>query len=143
MTKDDCLFCKIARGGIPSYKVYEDGEFIAILDRYPRNMGHTLIITKEHCDDLFGLPPDAAGRLLPLAQRLAARIREATGCDGLNLLQNNGEAAGQEVGHFHLHIIPRFFGDGVSLTRAKGRLDPGPEEFERMLGKLKQEAKGL
>jgi len=137
MAKDDCLFCKIIAGEIPSYKVYEDGGFIAILDRFPRNMGHTLIIPKEHCDDLFDLPDDLAERLIPLARALARKIREATGCEGLNLVQNNGEASGQEVRHFHLHIIPRFADDKVSLTSAKGRLDPADEEFEEMAAKLR------
>ena len=137
ITKDDCLFCKIVRGDIPSYRVYEDGDFLAFLDRFPRGMGHTLIVPKEHFDDLFDLPPELAGRLLPLAQRLAGRIKEATGCEGLNLVQNNGEASGQEVGHFHLHLVPRFLDDGVLLNSAKGRMDPGAEEFEVMLGKLR------
>jgi len=101
-------------------------------------MGHTLIVPKEHRDDLFDLPEGLTGRLLPLAQSLAGRIKQATGCEGLNLVQNNGEASGQEVRHFHLHIIPRFVGDKVSLTSAKGRLDPSPEEFEEMLRKLNE-----
>ena len=134
--KDDCLFCKIVAGEIPSYKVYEDGDFIAILDRFPRNLGHTLIIPKEHFDDLFDLPGALAERLLPLARELAGKVKEATGCEGLNLVQNNGEASGQEVKHFHLHIIPRFLNDRVSLTSANGRLNPAPKEFEEMLERL-------
>ena len=138
-TKDDCLFCKIVRDEIPSYKVYEDGDFIAILDRFPVSMGHTLIIPKNHCDDLFDLQPELAERVIPLAQKLAGRIREVTGCEGLNLGQNNGEAAGQAVRHFHLHIVPRFANDGVSVapTGTKRRLDPAAEEFEGIVGKLK------
>ena len=110
---ENCIFCKIAKGEIPSHKVYEDDDFLAFLDIAPAAMGHTLIIPKRHAGNLFELDAVSAARLIPLAQKLAEKVKAETGCEGVNLLQNNGEAAGQSVFHFHLHIIPRFAGDGV------------------------------
>ena len=109
----DCVFCKIIQGGIPSYTVFEDGDFKAILDIAPASAGHVLILPKRHADDVFTLDEASAAKLFPLAKRLAQAVKEATGCDGINLLQNNGEASGQTVRHLHLHIIPRQAGDGV------------------------------
>jgi len=110
---ENCIFCKIAKGEIPSHKVYEDEDFLAFLDIAPASLGHTLIIPKRHADNLYALDAVSAARLIPLAQKLAEKVKTATGCAGVNLLQNNGEAAGQTVHHFHLHIIPRMAGDGV------------------------------
>ena len=113
MMSENCIFCKIAAGEIPSHKVYEDNDFIAFLDIAPSALGHVLIVPKRHADDLFALDAEAAAKLIPLAQKLAAKVKATTGCDGVNLLQNNGSAAGQSVFHFHMHIIPRFDGDGL------------------------------
>jgi len=109
----DCIFCKIAAGEIPSHKIYEDDDFLAFLDIAPASMGHALIVPKRHADDLFTLDADSVAKLMPLAQALAVKIKAATGCEGINLMQNNGAAAGQTVRHFHLHIIPRMENDGV------------------------------
>ena len=108
-----CIFCKIAAGDIPCHKIYEDEDFLAFLDIAPASLGHALVVPKRHADDLFALDADSAARLMPLAQMLAGKIKAATGCAGINLMQNNGAAAGQTVRHFHLHIIPRAEGDGV------------------------------
>ena len=110
---DSCIFCKIITGDIPSCTVYEDADFKAILDIAPASMGHVLILPKHHADDVFTLDEQSAAKLFPLAKRLAAAVKLATGCEGINLLQNNGEASGQTVRHLHLHIIPRSTGDGV------------------------------
>jgi len=109
----DCIFCKIAAGDIPCYKIYEDEDFLAFLDIAPASLGHTLIVPKRHADDLFSLDADSAAKLIPLAQTLAGKIKAVTGCAGINLMQNNGAAAGQTVRHFHLHIIPRMDNDGI------------------------------
>ena len=124
MVKDDCLFCKIGRGEIPSATVYESPEFKCFLDVAPASRGHALIIPKEHYDNIFSLDGDTAGKLFSLATEVARAIKEETGCEGMNLVQNNGEVAGQTVHHFHLHLIPRNAGDGVGLGWPQGKADP-------------------
>lgn len=108
MKKEDCIFCKILRGEIPSNTIYEDELFRVILDVSPATKGHALIIPKEHYANVFELPDEVASKVFVLAKKLAAHLTEQLGCQGMNLLQNNGEAAGQTVHHFHLHLIPRY-----------------------------------
>ena len=108
MIKEDCLFCKIAKGEIHSATVYEDSHFTVILDVNPATKGHCLIIPKEHFDNIYDLDGETAGKLFALATCIARSMRDALKCDGLNLIQNNGEVAGQTVFHFHMHLIPRY-----------------------------------
>ena len=115
MKKDDCIFCKIANGEIPSKSLYEDERFKVILDLGPATKGHALIIPKEHADNLFELPEDTAGEAMILAKKMASRMKEKLQCDGINLVQNNGAVAGQTVSHFHLHVIPRYEEDGQKI----------------------------
>jgi histidine triad (HIT) family protein len=115
MRKEDCIFCKLANGDIPTRTVYEDEEFRVILDMAPISRGHSLILPKAHMTDIYELSADPAQRILPLAQKMAIHLRSKLGCDGLNLLQNNGESAGQTISHFHLHMIPRYGGEGNTL----------------------------
>ena len=115
MKKDDCIFCKIAAGEIPSATVYEDDDFRAILDLGPAAKGHTLVIPKNHSDNLLSVEPDTAAKALKVISRTANAIKEALGCDGINVVQNNGEAAGQTVMHLHFHIIPRYKNDSVNI----------------------------
>ena len=124
MKKDDCIFCKIANGDIPSASPYECDDFKVILDLNPANKGHALILPKEHADNIYEIDADVAGKIFSFATKLAKAIKEETGCDGLNLLQNNGEAAGQTVNHFHLHLVPRFKGDEVKMTWKPGSSTP-------------------
>ena len=114
--KEDCIFCKIAKGEIYSATVYEDSHFTVILDVNPATKGHCLIIPKEHFDNIYDLDGETAGKLFALATCIARAMRDALKCDGLNLVQNNGEIAGQTVNHFHLHLIPRYEGDGLNLN---------------------------
>ncbi|MDD6400575.1 MAG: HIT family protein [Lachnospiraceae bacterium] len=123
MVKDDCIFCKIMKGEIPSATIYENSDFKVILDVSPANRGHALIITKEHYDNIFQLDAETAGKLFSLATVVARAIKEETQCEGLNVVQNNGEVAGQTVNHFHLHLVPRFKGDNVSVTWKQGESD--------------------
>ena len=116
MIKEDCLFCKIAKGEIHSATVYEDSHFTDILDVNPATKGHCLIIPKEHFDNIYDLDGETAGKLFALATCIARAMKDALKCDGLNLVQNNGEVAGQTVNHFHLHLIPRYEGDGLNLN---------------------------
>ncbi len=115
MKKTDCIFCKIANGEIPSKTLYEDEEFRVILDVNPATRGHALILPKEHADDLYELSEGQASQVMLLAKKMAAQMKEKLHCDGLNLIQNNGETAGQTVKHFHLHLIPRYENDGQQL----------------------------
>ncbi|MBP5198206.1 MAG: HIT family protein [Lachnospiraceae bacterium] len=128
MRKDDCIFCKIANGEIPSRTVYEDDKFRAVLDLGPATDGHTLILPKDHADNLFDLPEDYAKALIPTAQKIASKMKDNLKCDGLNLVQNNGEVAGQTVMHFHLHLIPRYENDGQRIGWKPG--SRSDEEFE-------------
>lgn len=108
MKKDDCIFCKIAAGEIPSRKIYEDSDLIAIMDLNPTSKGHSLIIPKEHCTNIYDIDEDIAAKVMKTAKKLATKMIVALNCDGFNLLQNNGETAGQTMFHFHMHLIPRY-----------------------------------
>ena len=115
MKKDDCIFCKLANGDIPTNSIYEDERFNVILDNGPATKGHALILPKDHADNLFELPDDTAAEAMKLAKKLGTMLVEKLGAQGLNLVQNNGAVAGQTVNHFHLHLIPRYDGDGQSI----------------------------
>lgn len=115
MIKDDCIFCKIAKGDIPSATVFENSDLRVFLDVAPANRGHALIVPKEHYDNIFQLDAETAGKIFSMATVVAKAIKDETGCEGLNIVQNNGEVAGQTVNHFHLHLIPRFKGDDVKV----------------------------
>ena len=119
---NDCIFCKIANGEIPSKTVYEDENFRVILDLGPATKGHALILPKEHYANLFELPEDTAAAAMKVAKKLSAQMVENLGADGLNLVQNNGEAAGQTVKHFHLHLIPRYKDDGQNILWKPGEV---------------------
>lgn len=134
MKKEDCIFCRIANGEIPSRTIYEDRQFRAILDLNPAARGHSLILPKEHAENLYDLPDETASAVLVVAKKLAAVMRDRLGCDGLNVLQNNGEAAGQTVSHFHLHLIPRYVGGGKMLGWTPGNVSA--EELDEIREKL-------
>ncbi|ATP41775.1 HIT family protein [Solibacillus sp. R5-41] len=104
----DCLFCKIINGQIPSLKVYEDDHVYAFMDIMPLTKGHTLLIPKTHCKDLFEMPEEVARNLYAAAPKVANAIKAAFNPTGMNTMNNNGESAGQTVFHYHLHLIPRY-----------------------------------
>ena len=124
----DCIFCRIAAGEIPSKTIYEDETFRVILDLGPATKGHALILPKQHAANLYELPDETAEKVLPLAKKLAKQLREKLGCDGLNLVQNNGETAGQTVMHFHMHLIPRYNGDDAGFGWKTKELDEATKE---------------
>lgn len=130
MRKDDCIFCKIANGEIPSKTLYEDESFRVILDLGPAARGHALILPKEHAANLYELPEETTAAAFTLAKKMALRMRERLCCDGMNLVQNNGEVAGQTVFHFHIHLIPRYQKDGQRIGWKPGQ--PSPEELEEI-----------
>jgi len=133
---EDCIFCKIIKGQIPSYTLYEDEMYKVILDRFPAAPGHALILSKSHHKDLFDMPDAEAERIYPLAKKIAGLLKKATGADGINIVQNNGEAAGQAVFHFHLHLVPRKYGDAVKLNQTSCQ-DTTLEELAAMLRQIK------
>ena len=137
MKQDNCIFCKIANGEIPSKTLYEDESFRVILDLSPATRGHALILPKDHAANLLELPDEAAGKVLVLAKKMAITMKERLHCDGLNLVQNNGETAGQTVMHFHLHMIPRYKGGCEVIEWKPG--SPTAEELEAAAEKIKAE----
>lgn len=127
---DNCIFCKIAAGEIPSNTVYEDEIFRVILDIAPANPGHCLILPKAHAADIFELDEALVGKAAVLAKKIASAVKKAVKADGINIIQNNGAAAGQSVSHYHVHVVPRFNGDRVQLnTEGKALSD---EEFAKI-----------
>ena len=137
MKKDDCIFCKIAAGEIPSATVYEDDDFRAILDLGPAAKGHTLVIPKSHSDNLLSVEPDTAAKALKVISKTANAIKEALGCDGINVVQNNGEVAGQTVFHFHMHLIPRYLNDGNQDKLTWNHAEFTSEEIEEIATELR------
>ena len=123
MNKDDCIFCKIANGEIPSATVYEDSICRVILDVNPANKGHALIIPKEHFDNIYSMDAETAAKIFNIATEVAKAQKAELNPDGLNILQNNGEAAGQTVFHFHMHLVPRYIKDNVTMTWIPGKAD--------------------
>lgn len=121
--RDDCIFCKLANGIIPATTLYEDEDFTAIFDAGPASKGHALILPKEHCANIYEMSEDTASKIFVLAKKLATELTEESGCAGMNILQNNGEAAGQTVFHLHMHLIPRYENDGVGISWKQGEAD--------------------
>ena len=115
MKKADCIFCKLVNGEIPTNSIYEDDDFKVILDASPATKGHALILPKEHFDNIYEVDDAVAAKIMPLAKKLATHMTEKLHCDGFNILQNNGEAAGQTVFHLHVHLLPRYFGEKAIL----------------------------
>ena len=113
---DNCIFCKIAAGEIPSATLYEDEEFRVILDLGPASKGHALILPKQHYANLYELPDELAEKVIRLAKKMVIAMTKALQCDGFNVVQNNGEAAGLTVFHFHMHLIPRYKDDHTKIT---------------------------
>lgn len=128
MRDDDCIFCKIANGDIPSATLYEDEEFRVILDLGPASKGHALILPKEHYPNLYELPDELAGKAILLAKKMAVKMTKALDCDGFNIVQNNGEPAGQTVFHFHMHLIPRYKNDQAGFGWNVGELSEADRE---------------
>lgn len=122
MRQDNCIFCKIAAGDIPSATIYEDNDFRVILDIEPASKGHALILPKEHYANLYELSDDLAAKALIVAKKVITKMTGILGCDGYNVVQNNGEAAGQTVFHFHIHLVPRYKDDNVNIGWSQGNL---------------------
>mgnify|MGYP003259429342 FL=1 len=134
MKDENCIFCKLANGEIPTATLYEDDDFRVILDAGPASKGHALILPKEHFKDLYELDDEVASKALVLAKKMITKLTDVLGCDGYNIVQNNGETAGQTVFHFHIHLIPRYKDDEVGLGWKMGELTE--EDKEEILSKM-------
>jgi len=135
MNNDNCIFCKIVRNEIEAVTIYEDEEFKVFLDAFPATKGHVLIIPKEHVANIFELEEEKAGRLFRIATKVAKTLKEELDIEGLNLVQNNGEMAGQTVFHFHLHLIPRYKDDKVTIKWATQKTNS--QQLKELQQKLK------
>lgn len=133
----DCIFCKIAKGEIPSATLWENEDFRVILDLGPATKGHALILPKAHYENLYELPDKLAGDAMVLAKKVISGMKDVLNCDGYNVVQNNGTAAGQTVFHFHMHLIPRNTGDEAGISWTPGTLTP--EDKEEILSKFSLE----
>lgn len=130
MKKDDCIFCKLANGIIPTNSLYEDDVVKVIFDAGPASSGHVLILPKEHFDNVYSLDDDTAAHIFQVAVKVAKALKEGLNLEGLNIVQNNGEIAGQTVFHFHMHIIPRYKGDTINVGWKPGKVTD--EEIEKI-----------
>lgn len=140
MSHDDCLFCKIIAGEIPSAKVYEDDEVYAFLDISQVTTGHTLIIPKQHTENIYETNEDIAASLFARVPKVAAAIKKAFNPAGLNLLNNNGEFAGQTIFHTHIHLIPRYDeNDGYDMKWIARDTQFGPDDLAKIAENIKNE----
>ena len=112
----ECIFCKIIKGEIPSFKVFENDKIFCFFDINPLTKGHTLVIPKTHYKDIFDIPEDDLKEIISVAKNLSIKITKTLGADGVNLVNASGEVAGQDVFHFHFHIIPRYKDDGLKMS---------------------------
>ena len=119
----DCLFCKIVSGEIPSKKIFEDDKTLAFLDIGPANHGHTLVVSKTHTKDIFETDLEDLKAVITTVKQVADRINERMDIDGMNILQNNGEKAGQIIPHIHFHVIPRKDGDKVNIAYERAKVE--------------------
>jgi histidine triad (HIT) family protein len=126
---DDCLFCKIAAGELPSTRVHEDDRVIAIMDIFPATRGHVLVIPRAHARDVHEVAGDDLAAVATAAQRLAGRAMTGLGADGVTIMQSNGPAAWQTVFHYHVHVIPRYDGDPLVLPWTPGTSPADPAEL--------------
>ena len=137
MKDENCIFCKLANGEIPTATLYEDDDFRVILDTGPASKGHALILPREHYKNLYELDDEIAAKTLVLAKKMITKLTDVLECDGYNIVQNNGETAGQTVFHFHMHLIPRYKGDKVGLGWKMGQLDE--EQKNEILSRISEE----
>ena len=140
MRDDNCIFCKIANGEIPSATLYEDEEFRVILDLGPASKGHALILPKNHYRNLYDIDEATASKAICLAKKMITKMTDVLGCDGYNIVQNNEEAAGQTVFHFHMHLIPRYLNAKNNDILNWSHETFSPEEMAEIRDSLKMQS---
>ncbi|MFB6292375.1 MAG: HIT family protein [Candidatus Nanohaloarchaea archaeon] len=131
---DDCVFCSIIEGDIPAHKVYEDEKVVAFLDANPVSRGHTLVVPKEHVETIY--EADGMDYIWDALVEVSRAVRDAFDAEGMNIDQNNGELAGQEVFHLHFHVTPRYTGDELEIDYDRDELEDGEEIAERIAEEL-------
>jgi histidine triad (HIT) family protein len=135
MAHDDCIFCKVLAGDLPSERIYEDEHTVAVMDINPWTRGHAVVIPRKHAENLFEIEDDELEHVAIAAKRVATTIRDRLDCDGVNLLQSNGAAAWQTIFHLHFHVIPRYEDDPLELpTRPK---QASPEELAEVASEIR------
>jgi histidine triad (HIT) family protein len=134
---EDCIFCKIVKGEIPSEKIYEDNSTLAFLALHPDNVGHVLVISKSHSYNLYGIADEELCRLILSVKKVALAVKHGMDADGINLIANNEEAAGQMIFHLHFHVIPRFVNDGLNYAPSPRHYKEG--EMKEVAEKIKKE----
>ena len=132
----DCIFCKIAAGDIPSTALFEDEKVKVIFDISRATLGHALVIPKTHAANVFEIEDELLAHAHIVAKKVATALKDATGCKGINILQNNGEVAGQSVFHLHIHVIPRYDDDDAHIKWTPGTQDTAG--LEKILAKVKE-----
>jgi len=137
MSKEDCIFCKIIDGQIPSHKIYENESLLAFLDIFPLSYGHTVVIPKKHYYNFLDMPEDDMRDFFKDLKKISALIKKKLKIDGFNLVQNNFPAAGQVIPHFHFHIIPRMKGDGP-LRMVPGKIQAKDEDLRKIIQKINE-----
>ena len=137
MKKDGCIFCMLANGDIPTNTIYEDNDFRVIMDNAPATKGHALVLPKNHYADIYEIDPETLGKAIQVGQKVIKHATKVLGCEGYNLLQNNGEVAGQTIFHFHLHLIPRY----ADMDNSQILKCPASEGDADALKKLTEELK--
>lgn len=142
MKKEDCVFCKIISGEIPSKTIYEDDDFKVIFDIAPATRGHAIIIPKKHVTDIFQISDEMASEIYLLAKRLAEAFKEVFHYDGFNILQNNGKLAGQTIFHLHMHLIPRYSDDEVCIRWPQGQMVENADEMIEQITAILAKGKG-
>jgi len=125
---ESCNFCRVVSGENPASIVYEDGNVLAFMDLYPANFGHTLVVPREHWENIYDIPEKVLSDLFAVVKRISVAVKKAVGAEGISVLQFNEGASGQSVMHFHVHVIPRFRGDAIS--KLIGAM-LGPTGFEK------------
>nr|WP_295971176.1 HIT family protein [uncultured Bacillus sp.] len=136
----DCIFCKIANGDIPAAKVYENEHVVAFLDISQVTKGHTLVIPKVHKENLFELTPEIAKNIFDVVPEIANALKTVYQPVGLNMVNNNGEEAGQSVFHFHVHLIPRYgMGDGFGAVWKNNQNDYSFEDLQKMASDISEQ----
>lgn len=136
---NNCVFCKIAKKEVPADIVYEDEKFLAFLDINPVNPGHTLLIPKNHYENIYKIPEEILSGIAPLLKKISIAVKNAAASEGINIMMNNESAAGQIVPHAHFHIIPRFSNDG--FRHWKGQSYPSEKDRRNMAEKIKSNIK--
>ena len=134
---EECLFCKIVKGELPSSKIYEDEDTLAFLDLFPVNKGHSLVISKEHYENIFDVPEETLSKVSSVMKNIADAVKKGVNADGISIAQSNGKDAGQVIPHIHFHIMPRFKDDGLKLwpqgKYEEGEMDKFKEDISKFL----------